>query len=734
MSIIASKTVIIKLEALLTLRSRATNKASISESLHLKASESSDSYSQTVPRLKNQHNEWGLVMSNSSNARNVAIVGSYSSGKTTLLESILFVTKQITRKGSIKEQNTVGDSSPEARDRASSVELSVATTEHQGINLTFLDCPGSIEFAQETYNALVGAGVVVVVCEPLVEKVLTLSPLFKFLDDWKIPHLVFINKIDRSSYGYRELLEALKAVSSRPLVPQQYPIHQNRQCIGYIDLVSEQAYQYHPQQPADPIPLPEDLAELEHQTRQEMLETLADFDDRLLEELIEEIEPPQAEILQDLKQELSADLIVPVFFGIAEQDFGVRPLLDALVKEAPAPEVTAQRRGLEVETKSEETIVQVLKTYFTAQGGRLSLVRVWQGELTEGITLNGERASGIYQLKGQQQIPLQRATTGSIVALGKLENAATGDTLTTGTEVVKPLPKADRLNPVYALAIAPQNRKDEVKLSSALTKLLAEDPSLYWEQHGDTREVILWGQGEVHLQVALARLVRKYNLPMTTHLPQIPYKETIRSATNCHGRYKHQSGGHGAFGDVYLDIKPLNRGEGFQFHQTIVGGVVPRQYIPGVETGVREYLQHGPLGFPVVDVDITLINGSHHSVDSSEQAFKQAARIAMTEGMSQCHPVLLEPVLEITVSIPNEFTAKALQLITGKRGQIIGYDRIADWHSWDRVEGYLPQAEMHDFIIELRSLTLGVGFFNWKQAHLQEVPERLAQDILATAQ
>ena len=673
--------------------------------------------------------------SNIKDTRNVAIVGPYSSGKTTLLESILFVTKQISRKGSIKEKNTVGDSSTEARDRQMSVELSVADTEHQGINLTFLDCPGSVEFVQETYNALVSAGVVVVVCEPLVDKVLTLAPLFKFLDDWEIPHLVFINKMDRSSYGYGEILQALKKVSSSPLVPQQYPIVQGEQAIGYIDLVSEQAYQYHHQQPADPIALPAELVELEKNTRQEMLETLAEFDDHLLEELIEEIEPSQTEILQDLKQELGADLIVPIFFGVAEHDFGVRPLLDALVKEAPSPEVTAQRRGLDVNAVGEngDTIAQVLKTYFTAQGGRLSLVRVWQGELTEGMILNGERISGIYQLRGQQQNPLPRASMGRIVALGKLDHAATGDTLSNATEPVAPLPQAEAIAPVYALAITPQNRKDEVKLSSALGKLLAEDPSLHWEQHGDTREVILWGQGEVHLQVALARLERKYNLPMNTNLPQIPYKETIRSATNSHGRYKHQSGGHGAFGDVYLDIKPLDRGKGFQFHETIVGGVVPRQYIPGVETGVREYLAHGPLGFPVVDVDVTLTDGSHHSVDSSEQAFKQAARIAMTEGMTHCSPVLLEPILEITVSVPNDFTSKALQLITGKRGQILGYDRIPNWHSWDMVTGYLPQAQMHDFIIELRSLTLGVGFFNWQVAHLQEVPDQLAQNILTTS-
>jgi elongation factor G len=665
------------------------------------------------------------------NTRNVAIVGPYCSGKTTLLESILFVTNAITRKGSIKDGNTVGDNSPEARDRSMTVEVSVASTKYQDIDFTFLDCPGSVEFTQETYNTLVGAGAAIVVCEPVIDRVLTLAPLFKFLDDWEIPHLVFINKIDRNSYAYQEILQALKNVSSRPLVPQQYPIQQKDKYLGYIDLITEQAYHYHPGHPPDPVPLPEHLAESEAAARMEMLETLAEFDDHLLEELIEEIDPPQEEIIRDLKQDLSADLIVPVFFGIAESDFGVRPLLDALVKEAPEPDVTARRRGLNPDAEG-DTVVQVLKTFFTPQGGRLSLVRVWQGEVRDGAILNGDRAGGIYHLMGQQQEPVQQAEVGEIVAIGRLEGAATGDTLTTGSQPLQPLPKADKIAPVYAMAIAPENRKDEVKLSNALTKLLEEDPSLHWEQHGDTHEVILWGQGEIHLRVALARLRRKYNLPMSTHLPRIPYKETIRGAINSHGRYKHQSGGHGAFGDVYLDIKPLSRGAGFQFHETIVGGVVPKQYIPGVETGVKEYLTHGPLGFPVVDVDVTLTDGSHHSVDSSEQAFRQAARIAMTEGMAKCNPVLLEPVLTIKISAPSEFTSKTLQLITGRRGQILGYDSIPNWQGWDSVAGYLPQAEMHDFIVELRSLTLGVGFFDWQYDHLQEVPDRLAGSILAT--
>ncbi len=664
-----------------------------------------------------------------ANTRNVAIVGPYSSGKTSLLESLLFVTGAITRKGKISDRNTVGDSSTQARDRQMSVEVSVAHSQYQDLNFTFLDCPGSIEFASETYNTLVGAGAAIIVCEPVVDRVLTLAPLLKFLDDWEIPHLIFINKMDRCNSHFNEVLQALKSVSSRPLVPQQYPIRQNNEIIGFIDLINEQAYHYHANSPADPVALPDHLKEEEQIARQEMLETIAEFDDHLLEELLEDINPSWEEILQDLKQELGADQIVPVFFGMAERDYGVRHLLTALVEETPAPTITANRRGLDPSADG-DAVVQILKTYFTPQGGRLSLARVWQGTLNDGMALNGVRIGGIYRLMGQQQQPLQQAQAGEIIALGRLEGIGTGDVVSSGSQ--KPdLPRGLQLKPVFALAIAAANRKDEVKLSSALTKLIEEDPSLYWEQHGDTKEVILWGQGEIHLQVALDRLARKYNLPMTTHLPQVPYKETIKTSTKSHGRYKHQTGGHGAFGDVYLDIKPLPRGEGFHFHETIVGGVVPKQYIPGVETGVREYLGHGPLGFPVVDIDVTLTDGSYHSVDSSEQAFKQAARLAMTEGLPKCHPVLLEPILSVTVLAPSEYTAKVLQLISGKRGQIQGFEASEEWKGWDQVTAYLPQAEMHDLIVELRSLTMGVGFFQWDEDHLQEVPDKLRDAVLA---
>jgi elongation factor G len=666
----------------------------------------------------------------SAGIRSVAIVGPYLSGKTTLLESLLWVTGAVTRKGTVQEKNTVGDSAPEARDRQMTVEINTASTTYGDLHFTFLDCPGSIEFAQETCNALIGVDAVVVVCEPLADRVLTLAPLFKFLDDWEIPHFVFLNKMDRADVDFMEVLHALKVVSSRPLVPHQYPIGRGESLTGFIDLITEQAYHYHAGAPADKVAFPEELKEQEQLARMEMLETLANFDDHLLEELLEEINPPEEEIIQDLKMDLGADLIVPVFFGCADRDFGVRPLLEALSKESPEPATTTEHRGIVLSSRA--PLAQVLKTYFTPQGGKLSLVRVWQGTIEDGMTLNGVRVGGVYRLLGQQIQNANRAQAGEIVALGRMEGIKTGDTLSTDLELTAELPKAGSITQVFGMAIMAEKRSDEVKLTSALAKLLEEDASLNWEQHPDTHEIILWGQGEIHLQISLDRLRRKYNLPMTTRQPQVPYKETIRKSINSHGRYKHQTGGHGQFGDVYLDIKPQARGTGFEFSETIVGGVVPKQYIPGVETGVRDYLAAGPLGFPIVDIAVTLTNGSYHSVDSSEQAFKQAARIAMQEGMAKCEPVLLEPITKITISIPTDFTSKVLRLVSGRRGQVLGYDAKEAWANWDEVTALIPQAEMHDLIVELRSQTLGVGFFQWKFDHLQEVPDKLAERVLVT--
>jgi elongation factor G len=337
------------------------------------------------------------------------------------------------------------------------------------------------------------------------------------------------------------------------------------------------------------------------------------------------------------------------------------------------------------------------------------------------------RVGGVYRLFGSQQHNLGVAEAGEIVALGRLEGARTGAVLGDDAGLV-PQPPAPR--PMYGLAITAASRDDEVKLSGAFAKLTDEDPSLHVEHDRETHETVLWGQGEVHLKVAFDRLKHKYHVEVASHAPRTPYRETIRKGTQAHGRHKKQSGGHGQFGDVKLEVTPLDRGAGFRFENKVVGGAVPKQFIPAVEAGARENLARGPLGFPVVDVAVTLHDGQFHSVDSNELSFKLATGLALREGLPRCESVLLEPVLLVTLSVPGEYTAKALQLVTGKRGQILGYEAKDGWRGWDEVRAQIPQGEMHDLIISLRSLSQGTGFFECRYDHMQEVPDRLAQAIV----
>ncbi len=665
-----------------------------------------------------------------SDKRTVAIVGSSLSGKTTLLESLLYASGAIGRKGSVKEGNCVGDGSAEARERQMSTEVSAATATFENVTFNFIDCPGSIEFAAEARNALMGADAALVVCEASPERMVMLSPLFHFLNDHGIPHLAFVNKIDRLSGLIRDLMPAMRGVSGHPLVLHQVPIRDGEHVTGYVDLVTGHAYAYHEGAAAEETETPESVADRSKTARTELLESLADFDDTLLEMLLEDQEPSEDEILDYVRKEMAANKIVPVFLGAAEHEFGVRRLLRHMVTLVPKAEETAKRRG--IDTASKEPLAQIIKTYMTPHGGKLSLVRVWRGELADGTTLNGERAAGVYRMMGINQEKLAAAEAGDIVALGRLEKAQTGDTLAPGgAPPADPLPVAEPLPPVYALAVEAEHRNDEVKMSAAVAKVIEEDPSLSIEQVAETHDFLLKGQGEIHLQVALARLRNKYGLALTTRPPRVAYKEAIRRGVAQHGRFKRQTGGHGMFGDVHIEVRPLPRGSGFRFEEKIVGGSVPKQYIPAVEAGVREFLDKGPLGFPVVDVSVTLTDGAFHSVDSNEQSFKLAARVAMTEAMPKCDPVLLEPICQVVISIPNDATSKVHGLISGRRGQILGFHPKDGWEGWDEVEAYIPEAELHSLILELRSLTQGVGWFTYEFDHLTELTGRVADQVLA---
>jgi len=665
--------------------------------------------------------------------RCAALVGPYLSGKTTLLESLLFAAGAIGRKGSVKEGNSVGDAAPEARARKMSVEVSAASCEFLGEQWTFLDCPGSVELGQETQHALMVADAAVVVCEAEVSKALTISPLLKFLDDRKIPHMLFINKMDISAHRVREVLEALQAISSRPLVLRQVPIRATDKSgadhvTGYVDLVSERAYQYKPGQGSDLIKVPEELVEREQEARRTMLESLADFDDKLLEQLLEDAVPEKHAIYAQLSKDLAGDLIVPVFLGAAERDHGVRRLLKALRHEVPGPAETAKRFGVKMDAN--DTVAQVFKTYHQAHTGKLSLARIWSGKAQDGMSLNGHRVGGVSRMKGHELQKLAAAGPGDVVALGRLDQVATGTLLSASGKARMGTPWPDRLAPLFSLAIETENRQDEVKLTAALARIVEEDPSLSLEQNPDTHELVLWGQGEIHLQIAIDRLRLKYNLPVKSHRPQVNYKETIRRGITHHARYKRQTGGHGQFADIHVKIQPRPRGTGFEFVDEVVGGSVPRNYIPSVEDGVREYMPRGPLGFPLVDFAVTLFDGQYHAVDSSDMAFKTVARQAMAEAMPKCDPVLLEPIFNVTIAVPNDFTSRVHGLISGRRGQILGFDAKEGWAGWDEVHALMPQSELHDLIIELRSLTLGVGSFAWKFDHLQELTGRLADKIV----
>lgn len=657
-------------------------------------------------------------------ARNVALVGSSGSGKTTLLESMLFAAGAIGRKGSVADGTSVGDGSAEARARQMSTEVSAASFACHGIDFTVLDCPGSIEFVQEAYSAVLGCDAAVVVVEPVLERMIVIAPLLQFLDSHAIPHFVFVNKMDRAEVRYQDILQTLRQISTRPVVPHQYAIGAGEDLVGYIDLITEEAHAFRRGQASDVIPVPPEHRELERAARREMLETLADFDDDLLELLLEDKEPSRELILGDLRKTLGADQVVPVFLGVADQDMGVRRLLEALAHEAPEPKVRVAGLGLEADGPP---IVQVLKNLYLPHAGKLSLVRIWRGSVKDGTTFGDMRVGGVYRMFGSQQQNVGSAEAGEIVALARLDGARTGAALG-ADEGELPQPPAPR--PMYAFAVSAANRADEVKLSGAFAKLTDEDPALLVDHARETHQTLLWGQGEIHLRVALERLKNKYNVEVEPQAPRTPYRESIRKGAQAHGRHKKQSGGHGQFGDVKIEIRPLGRGEGFQFENKIVGGTVPRQFIPAVEAGAREYLQRGPLGFPVVDIAVTLNDGQFHSVDSNELSFKLASAQALKEGLPQCEPVLLEPILSVTISVPADYTAKALQLVSGKRGQILGYAAKPDWSGWDEIEAQIPQGEMHDLIVTLRSLSQGTGFFDWAYDHLQEVPDRLAQAIV----
>jgi elongation factor G len=665
--------------------------------------------------------------------RCIALVGPFQSGKTTLLEAILARTGAVQRQGTVEAGTTVGDGSPEARHHHMSVEVSVASTNFLGDSYTFVDCPGSVEFVHDMRAVLPAVDAAVVVCEADARKVPQLQLVLRELEELGIPRFLFLNKIDKADQRVRETLKLLQPASRVPLVLRQIPIWSNEIITGFVDLALERAFIYKEHAPSEVVPLEGEHADRNKEARFGMLEKLADHDDALMEQLLEDIPPPRDKVFDDLAKELRDGLICPVLIGVATRTNGVLRLLKALRHEAPGVADTAKRLNVK---SNGENIAYVMKTLHTAHGGKMSIVRVLNGTIPEGAMLTGasgtaDRVSGVFKLSGQASEKRGPAVAGDTVAVGKLDHAKTGDTLTSAKQPHAPLATVDAYPPVLAFTVTAKERKDDVKLGQALHKLYDEDPSLTIIHNPETHEVIAWGQGEMHLRVATERLAQRFGVAVTTHPPTVGYRETIRKGIEQRGRHKKQSGGHGQFGDVVLRIKPTPRGSGFSFDEEITGGVVPRNYIPSVEEGVIDALKHGPLGFPVVDLAVTLIDGSYHSVDSSDMAFRTAGRIGIVEALPQCNPVLLEPIHSVEIVCPSEATAKINAILSGRRGQILGFDTREGWAGWDVVKALMPESEIGDLIIEVRSATAGVGTFSFKFDHMQELTGKPADQIVA---
>lgn len=663
-------------------------------------------------------------------ARAIAIVGPAGSGKTTLVEALLHAAGAINRCGSVEAGTSVGDASPEARARGSSTELNIGRFSWGGDAYALLDCPGAVGLAAEGDCALAVADLALVVVPPEPERAGLAEPLLRELDARGIPHLIFVNRIDKARTSVSALVDALQPLSAAPLVARQMPILEGGAVTGYVDLALDRAFHFREGGPSAPIPLDDHLRAEEQPARTHFLEQLADHDDNLLERLLNDEAPELALIASDLAAETTRGEIVPVLFGSATHGFGLRRLLKALRHDTPAPAVTAARLGIT------GAAVEVFKVLGESQVGRLAVGRVFGGKVSEGAELRGSDGkalrAALLALQGSSASRLAEAGAGEVVALAKAEGASAGMRLGIGAPAPAAQPRERRLAH-HALAISVPDHADEVRLSGALNKLVEEDLGLAWETLAESRETLLRGLDEEHLALAIDRLRRRHGLKLATRAPALPLRETVRKSASQRGRHKKQSGGHGQFGDVLIELRPLERGAGFVFEDRISGGVVPRQWIPAVEQGIRDAMVRGPLGFPVVDVAVALVDGSYHSVDSSELAFRTAGRLAMSAALAAASPYLLEPVDEVTIHAPPGAASRVTSALASHRARVLGMAPREGWHLWETIAALVPAAELDRLQADLRAASQGLASFTRRFDHLAEVAGKTADQLIERA-
>ncbi len=682
--------------------------------------------------------------------RNIALVGHGDAGKTSLTEAILYAGAMITRLGNITQGNTTTDYDPREIKKGISIHSALAYLDWKDIKINIIDTPGYLDFITDTKSSMrVADNAVVVVCGVSGVEVQT-EKVWEFSDDYQLPRLVFINKMDRERADFFRVKEMLNKVFGSSVVAVQLPIGKEENFKGVVDLIGQKALIYKKTEGEKPVfekqEIPEDLSSQVEEFRKELIEMVAEYDDELLMKYLEGETLSPKEIASCLKKGIRERKIVPVLCGSATMNIGIEPLLDFIVEylisPAEMPPIKAKNLADSSEVLVNNTIEApfssfVFKTVADPYVGNLTYFRVYSGKLTEDSNVYNpsknidNKVGKIYKMQGKNQTSVTEIYAGDIAAVAKLKNTTTGDTLCDKDNPVV-FDKIEYPEPIMLLAISPKTKGDEDKLSTAISRIIDEDPTVRVYRDEDTGETILAGMGESHLEVIIDTMVSKFGVEVEKSTPRVGYKETIRKKVQVEGKYKKQSGGRGQYGHCWIELEPKGRGEGFEFVDKIVGGVIPRQYRPAVEKGIVEAMQKGVLaGYPAIDIKATLYDGSYHPVDSSEMAFKVAGSLAFKKGAAQADPFLLEPIMDIEVVVPREYMGDIIGDLNSKRGRIMGMEESSTGKQI--IKAKVPQAEIFKYAIDLRSITQGRGIFSVKFSHYEEVPGNIAQEIIAQA-
>ena len=672
--------------------------------------------------------------------RNVGLFSHGGAGKTSLTEAMLFATRAISRMGRVEDGTTVSDWDPDEHRRGISISTSVIPIEWREHKLNILDAPGYFDFLGEVKAALRVSDAALILMDASAGVEVGTEQMWSYAAEAGLPRALLVNKLDRENANFAASLSRAQEIFGASVVPVQMPIGQEKDFRGLVDLVSGQAYLFGSNGDLQPADVPAELADAVDTYRTQLIERVCECDDDLMVRYLEGEAIGVEELRAGIRMAFGRGDLTPVFVAAATSLKGVLPLLDAIVDYFPAPRpvTAASPGGEEIELRPDPNgplAALIFKTIADPFVGKLSYFRVYSGTMRSDsqvlIAQRGEteRIGQLFVVRGKEQIPVGQLPAGEIGAVAKLQHAHTGETLCEPTRQIV-LPGIQFPAPAYTVAVAPKTKSDLDKMGSALQRLLDEDPTLHIGREPQTGETLISGLGESHVQIALERMSRKFGVNVEFGLPRIPYRETI-SVPVRRVEYKHkkQTGGHGQYGHVFLDIEPLPDAD-FEFHETIVGGVVPKQFIPAVEKGVREAMEEGVLaGYPVVNVKVTLVDGSYHSVDSSEMSFKIAAAQAFKKGALQAKPILLEPVMRLRVTVPDQFTGDVMSDLNGKRAQVQGM--TPGGQGTTTIEALVPAAELQRYATDLRSLTQGRGTFTVEFSHYQPVPQHLAEQVIA---